>query len=56
MKRSRHALEDWPEIERRMERASQVILFTDFDGTLVRTARTPGEVLMFLERMLAAVP
>ena len=53
MKSSRHALEGWPEIERRMARAGQVILFTDFAGTLVRIARTPGEVLTFLKRMLA---
>jgi trehalose-phosphatase len=44
MKSPRHLLEAWEEVEQRIRRAGRLILFLDFDGTLVPIARTPGRV------------
>ena len=44
MKRPQHLLEAWEEVERRIRRAARLLLFTDFDGTLVPIARAPEEV------------
>lgn len=48
MKSLPHALEAWGEIERRLRRADRVVLFADFDGTLVRIARTPDAARLTL--------
>jgi len=39
-----HLLDQWPQVERRLRRATRVALLTDFDGTLVPIRRRPGEV------------
>lgn len=51
----RHLLEAWEQVERRIRRARQVVLFTDFDGTLVPIARSPEQVRLAprVRRLLA---
>jgi trehalose-phosphatase len=44
MRSLRHALDAWGEIEIRIRRAGQLVLFADYDGTLVPIARTPSAV------------
>lgn len=39
-----HLLSVWEAVARRLRRAGQIALFTDFDGTLVPIRRSPGEV------------
>ena len=39
----RHLLKAWKEVERRIRRAGQLFLFTDFDGTLVPIVRSPEQ-------------
>jgi len=55
MKNPRHLLEAWEEVERRIRRAGRLILFLDFDGTLVPIARTPERVRLAppVRRLLA---
>jgi trehalose-phosphatase len=55
MKSPQHLLEAWAEVERRIRRAGRLILFLDFDGTLVPIARTPGRVRLAppVRRLLA---
>src|SRR3990172_8127771 len=40
----RHLLEAWEEVQRRILRASNLAIFTDFDGTLAPIARSVGGV------------
>lgn len=44
MRSPQHLLEAWADVERRIRRSGRVVLFTDFDGTLVPIARTPEDV------------
>jgi len=44
VRRPRHLLDVWNEIEPKIRRSGRLVLFTDFDGTLVPIARTPGQV------------
>ncbi len=44
MRASRHLLAARDEIERELRRACYLAVFTDFDGTLVRIRRRPGQV------------
>ncbi|MGH9782629.1 MAG: hypothetical protein ACRD88_00445, partial [Terriglobia bacterium] len=55
MRSPQHLLEAWADVERRIRRAGQLILFLDFDGTVVPIARTPGRVRLApaVRRLLA---
>ena len=52
-----HALEGWKGIEKEIRRAPRVAFFSDFDGTLVRLRRHPGQVVLpvRVRRLLCAV-
>jgi len=44
VKTARPLFPDWPQLAKRMRSAPRRILLTDFDGTLVRLRRSPGDV------------
>jgi trehalose-phosphatase len=52
-----HALDGWKPIEAEIRRAPCLALFSDFDGTLVRLRRRPGQVALpeRVRRTLAAI-
>jgi trehalose 6-phosphate phosphatase len=41
---SRHLFDRWEEVSRRLRRAEHLVLFLDFDGTLVPLRHRPGDV------------
>lgn len=41
-----HLFECWAKIDRRVRRARHIVVFLDFDGTLVRLRRKPNEVFL----------
>jgi len=46
---SRHLLDCWAEVSRRLRRAEHLVLFLDFDGTLVPLRHRPGDVWLDAE-------
>ncbi len=44
--RPRYLFDCWPEVARRLRAAKRLVLFLDFDGTLVRLRRRPEEVCL----------
>jgi trehalose-phosphatase len=53
----RPLLSDWPRLARRLRAARSRVLLTDFDGTLVRIRRRPGDVRLSqaMRRLLVAI-
>ena len=41
-----HLFDCWEKVGRRVRQAKQIVMFLDFDGTLVRLRHTPGEVFL----------
>lgn len=45
-RKPKHLLQCWDTVDRRVRHANQIVVFLDFDGTLVRLRHTPGEVFL----------